>query len=99
MRIVAAADVLAFVQSRGGRLFVWPVSMDDGYGYRGIFVLETATEPPEEGGSFVRFGGGDFEVLIADERGTPEELHLRLTGWRTKRVAAYWDGHSFASGA
>ncbi len=97
MKIVADPDVLAFVRARGGRLFVWPVSMDDGHGYRGIFALETATEQPAEG-RFVRFGGGDIEVLMAeDERGIPQELHLRLTGWWSKRVAAYWDGHSFGS--
>ncbi len=71
-----------------------------GYSSRGVFVLEASIESPGVDRAFVRFGGEGIEILFdAGDHGTPEELHLALIGRATRqRLAAYWNGHNFASG-
>jgi hypothetical protein len=98
MRIVASPDVVEFVRAKGGRVFVWTVSMVYGFGFRGVFSLEASTESPGPEREFLRFGGDGIEVLYdPGAHGTPDELHLQLKGRTRKRVAAYFNGHNYAS--
>ncbi len=99
MRIVATPEVIEHVRATGGQVFVWTMTMAYGYGANNVFVLEASTESPGPEREFLRFGGEGIEVLYdPGERGTPEEMHLALVGHFRKRVAAYWNGNSFAQG-
>ncbi|HET7236650.1 MAG TPA: hypothetical protein VFK59_09480 [Actinomycetota bacterium] len=94
--MIASPEAVAFVRERGGRVFVWPLTLEGPTAGRGVFALEASTESPGAGRGFVRFGGAGFDVLIdTTEHGVPEELHLALTGWWRRRLRAYWNGHSF----
>ena len=99
MRIVASPEVIEHVRAAGGQVFVWTITMAYGYGSGNVFSLEASTESPGPEREFLRFGGEGIEVLYdPGERGTPEALHLALVGRFRKRVAAYWNGNSFAQG-
>lgn len=98
MKVVAGTDVVEFIRRSGGQIFVWTVTMDYGYGRGNVFALEASVDSPGADREFLRFGGEGIEVLYdPGERGTPDELHLALRGRLRKRVAAYWNGHNFAS--
>ena len=95
MRVIATHEAVEFVRERGGTAFVWPLTLEGPTAGRGVFALEASTESPGADHGFVRFGGEGFDVLIdATEHGVPDELHLALTGWRRRRLRAYWNGHS-----
>ena len=97
--VVAADEAVAFVKERGGQVFVWPLTLDAPTGGADVFALEASTESPGVEHEFVRFPGEGLDVLIdAGEHGLPDELHLALKGWRTKRIRAYWNGNSFGRG-
>jgi hypothetical protein len=99
MRVVASPEVTALVRASGGRVFVWPLTLEGVHAGTGVFSLEAATESPGAGHEFVRVQAKGFEVLIdASEHGLPDELHLAVKGWRRKRIRAYWNGHSFGRG-
>jgi hypothetical protein len=99
MRIVATPEVIQHVRASGGQIFVWTMTMAYGYGAGNVFVLQASTDSPGPEREFVRFGGEGIEVLYdPGERGTPDEMHLALVGRFRKRVAAYWNGNSFAQG-
>lgn len=96
VRVVAADEAVAFVSERGGQVFVWPLTLDAPTGGADVFALEASTESPGVDHEFVRFAGEGLDVLIdTSEHGLPDELHLAVTGWRTKRIRAYWNGNSF----
>jgi hypothetical protein len=96
VRVIAGAEAVAFVQERGGRLFVWPIDMDSPTGGAVVFALEASTESPGADREFARFAGQGFDVLIdTTQHGAPDELHLAVKGWRRKRIRAYWNGNSF----
>lgn len=98
MRIVASPEVVEFIRTHGGTLFVWTLSMTYGYGFRGVFSLEASVESPGPEREFLRFDGEGIEVLLdPGDHGTPESLHLELKGRIRRRVAAYWNGHNFAA--
>ena len=96
MRLITSPEAIAFVRERGGQVFVWPLALKGAAGRDGVFSLEASTESPGAEHGFVRFPADGFEVLIdAEDHGIPDELHLAMAGWRTKRIRAYWNGHSF----
>jgi hypothetical protein len=97
VRVVASPEAVAFVRERGGRLFVWTVTMEYGYG-REVFVLEASTQSPGAKRSFRHVPGEGFDVLLdTGGRETPDELHVEVRGWRRRRVRAYWNRKSFAT--
>lgn len=97
MRVVASPEAVAFVHDHGGTVFVWTLPMDAPTGGASVFALEAATESPGPERDFVRLAGSDFDVLIdTGARSLPDELHFALTGWRRKRIRAYWNGRSYA---
>lgn len=94
--MIAAAEAVEFVRERGGRLFVWPIPMDAPTGGAIVFALEASTESPGAEREFARFAGEGIDVLLdTSDHGAPDELHLAVTGWRRKRIRAYWNGNSF----
>lgn len=96
MDVVADEAAVEFVRRRGGQLFVWPIQINAPTGGAVVFALEASTESPGADREFVRFEGEAFRVLLdTSEHGAPEALHLAVTGWRRKRIRAYWNGHSF----
>ena len=99
VRVVAAEAAVAYVREHGGQVFVWALTLDAPTGGADVFALEASTESPGVEHEFVRFSGEGLDVLIdAGEHGLPDELHLALKGWRTKRIRAYWNGNSFGRG-
>jgi hypothetical protein len=97
VRVIASPEAVEFIRDRGGQLFVWPVTMEYGYG-RDVFVLEASTDSPGAERPFRRFAGTDFDVLLdTGEREPPEELHVDVKGWRRRTVRAYWNRQSFAT--
>jgi len=99
MKIVANPEVVEYIRRNGGQIFVWTGTMEDGDGRGNVFVLEASIDSPGAEREFLRFGGEGIEVLFdPGTRGTPASLHLSLQGRVRKRVAAYWNGHNFASG-
>ena len=96
MRIVATPETVEFVKERGGLLYVWATRME--YGYHPVFVLEASLDSPGAERTFQRFEGDEITLLLDPEgRGTPESVHLDLTGILRKRVRATWNGNSFTS--
>jgi hypothetical protein len=95
LRIVASPEVAREISRRGGLLFVWPRHHGGRFG--GVTLLKTSTEPPEEALDYRRIKVGRILVFLSPrlER-LPSKLEIALTGWRRKRIAAYWDGCAFA---
>jgi hypothetical protein len=92
--IVASPDVVEFVRSQGGVLYVWAVTME--YGYHPVFVLEASVESPGVTYDFHRFQGEGIELLLdAGGRDLPDSVHLDVTGVLRKRIRASWNGNSF----
>lgn len=94
MKVVAGPGVSALVTGRGGRLFVWtdPHRCCSG----GVTYLASGTEPKRER-EFKPFDAEGFELWFSSGNATPpEELHLAVKGFRTKRVEAYWNGCVYA---
>jgi hypothetical protein len=94
VRIEATPEVVGYVRSRGGVLYVWAVTME--YGYHPVFVLEASLDAPGPMRDFQRFEG-DGIVLLLDcgGRDLPESVHLDLSGVVRKRLRAAWNGNSF----
>jgi hypothetical protein len=94
VRIEATPEVVEYVRSRGGVLYVWAVTME--YGYHPVFVLEASLDAPGPMRDFQRFEG-DGIVLLLDcgGRDLPESMHLDLSGLVRKRLRAAWNGNSF----
>ena len=96
VKVVASPEAVAFVEERGGRLFVWAVPMDTPTGP--VFALEASTESPGADREFRRLGGEGFDLFLDIGDALPNELHLAVKGWRRKAIRAYWNGHSFGRG-
>jgi len=97
VRIEATPEVVEYVRSRGGVLYVWTVTME--YGYHPVFVLEASIDAPGPFGDFQRFEGEGIELLLdCGGRDFPESVHLDLSGMVHKRIRAAWNGHSFTPG-
>jgi hypothetical protein len=92
--VVASPDVVEFVRSRGGVLYVWTVTME--YGYHPVFVLEASVESPGVTYTFHRFQGEGIELLLdVGGRDLPESVQLDVSGLLRKRIRATWNGNSF----
>ncbi len=99
MKVVATPDAIEFVRTHGGHVFVWTEPMRYAYGFN-VFVLEASTESPGVTREFLRFEGGEINLLFdPGEHDTPDEIHLALVGRLRKQVRAYWNGKSFGSDA
>jgi hypothetical protein len=106
MRVVASPRAASHIREHGGKLWVW---LDPHGCLVGSYVqLEAHTEPPGASRStrftrasrrphrFREFPAEGFTVHFDHGRmGPPEELHVDVKGWRTKRVEAYWNGCVF----
>ena len=95
MRVVSTPEVDRLVREQGGRLYVWP---DHRRCCQGATYLLTssAPEPRRTFRPVQAFDG--FELWFDLGNLTPpDELHLDVKGWRTKRVEAYWNGCVFVA--
>jgi hypothetical protein len=93
--VEATPEVEREVRRRGGLLFVWPKHHGGRFG--GVTLLRTSTVPPAEALEYRRVRVGRILVFLSPRlRRLPSKLELALTGWRRRRIAAYWDGCAFA---
>ena len=107
IRVVAPPRAVAYIQEHGGSVWVW---LDPHRCLVGSYIhLEAHTEPPRTSRKtrltrssrrphrFRDVPADGFEVHFDHGRmDPPEELHLDVRGWRSKRVEAYWNGCVFA---
>jgi hypothetical protein len=109
MKIVTTSAAAAFIEERGGRVWVW---LDPRRGLVGSYVwLETYCEPPRSSrkSAFTRSSRRPHGFTVASGAGVevhhdfgrldpPDELHFDVKGVRnkTKRLEAYWNGCVFA---
>jgi hypothetical protein len=109
MKIVTTPAAAAFIEERGGKVWVW---LDPRRGLVGSYVwLEAHCEPPgtsrrtkftqssRRPHRFKVEQGAGVEVHYAFARmEPPEELHFDVKGLRnkTRRLEAYWNGSIFA---
>jgi len=93
VKVVAHPDVVEFVKERGGCLFVWTDRLASS---RNVTYVEASTQSPGAGREFRRLSGGGFEILIdAGGADLPDELHLDVKGWPTRRIRAFWNGRRY----
>ena len=103
MKILVSDEATAFVNARGGRLFVWLEARRCCTG--GFTFLGASTDRPSRlrrgtPDDFVTVGDRPVEVLLA--RGPlalPDELHIELRGWPRRQVRAFWNGCAVLSDA
>ena len=95
MKLVATPEAVEYVRARGGSLFVWS---QQALSYTGrLTYLEASTVSPSAVREFRALEGEPFRLFVDfGGRDLPEELHLDVKGWRTRRIRAYWNGCSFA---
>ena len=109
MRIVTNDRTAAFIDERGGKVWVW---LDPHRGMVGSYVwLEAHCEPPRASRQttltrssrrphrFRTIDAGGFELHYDwGNLEPPDELHFDVKGWRkgTRRLEAYWNGCVFA---
>jgi hypothetical protein len=94
MRALVTPAASDLVREHGGRLYVWP---DVKACCGGAMTLLLTASQPEPGRRFERVEAEGFELWFdPGNLAPPEELHLDVKGWRTKRVQAYWNGCVFA---
>ena len=94
MRIEATPEVVEYVRSKGGVLYVWAVTME--YGNHPVFDHEASLDAPGPNGDFQRIeGDGILLLLDCGGRDLPESVHLDLSGLVRKRLRAAWNGNSF----
>jgi hypothetical protein len=93
VKVLADPEVVEFIRDRGGYLFVW---IDRLAFSQYVTYVEASTQSPGADHEFRRLSGGGFELLIdAGGADLPDELHLDIKGWPTKRVRAYWNGQNY----
>lgn len=93
MKVVATSEVVDLVRERGGRLYVWT---DPHRCCRGGVTYLLTGSKARQGRTFTRLPADGFELhLDPGAMEPPDELHLEVKGWRTKRVEAYWNGCTF----
>ena len=88
MRVVASDEAVARIAELGGRLYVWPRS--GRCCVHGLAWLEAGPEP-RAGFEFEPVPTDGFDLFLARMAALPEELNIDVTGFRGRRVAAYWD--------
>ena len=91
MRVVGSPETLAEIQGHGGRLYVWVQRV--GCCGRGTQRLATSFQRPD-GRDFRLYeteSGVDVLMPAALPR-LPDELHLALHRFPTRRIDAYWNG-------
>ena len=89
MKITATPELLAYVQERGGSLFVHTQR-------RGVPFLRTTTNEPKSLAGYEVFVVEEILVLTRlPAHSRPEVLHLSLVGRRKKRAVAAWDGAAY----
>ena len=95
MKVLASPQAVRFVQERGGSLFVWADVARCCTGP--LTFLQASTESPGPQREFRRMEGDAFQLLLdVGARALPDEIHVDMKGWPTKRVRAYWNGCAYA---
>lgn len=94
LRIVATDQARAFIQARGGRLYVW--ATEHGCCRGRMTLLDVDTTRPEGWDPHSEWTVADgFEVYLdGGWHGRPEELVLELN-WSGRKVRAYWNGCAY----
>ncbi|HET8527134.1 MAG TPA: hypothetical protein VFM81_10935 [Actinomycetota bacterium] len=94
MKVVSGPEVDALVHERGGRLYVRHEHQRCCQG--GATLVASSDAQP--GRSYQRVDWTGFELWFdPGNLEPPDELHLEVKGWRSKRVEAYWDGCVFVT--
>jgi hypothetical protein len=97
MRVLASPEARRLLRERGGLLFV---RIRRAAKIRGaIRTLVASTEPPgTEALDFQRFDAGDgIIVFLPPNLRPPQELHLEVRGWFTRRIEAFWNGLAYVA--
>jgi len=90
MLLTVSDQAADFIESRGGRLYVWIRKSRCCGGFS--HTLGAATEPPAELGFRREEGCADFALFVPESLSRmPDELHVELHRF-PRRVAAYWNG-------
>jgi hypothetical protein len=92
VRVVASAEAVARIAELGGRLYVWPRS--GRCCAHGLAWLEAGPEP-KAGFRFEPVATPEFELYLARMARVPDELHVDVGGFRSRRVAASWDNCAY----
>jgi hypothetical protein len=90
MRILASPEARSLIQDRGGLLFVWATGA-----VRGVRLLRTSTEPPEDALGWRRVESHGFLVFLPPWMHLPRELHLEARGRLKRRIEAFWNGCAY----
>jgi len=99
VRVEASAEAIAFVQARGGRLWVWAAHPRMCCAGTPAY-MHAATQAPAGLTGFIRLPSDELELWFRVPAGAPPEvLEIGLRGRRRPRVEAYWDGCAFALSA
>lgn len=90
MRLVVSESAADFIETHGGRLYIWMKKNRCGGGFH---TLGTATEAPPK----ITFRRDDdctnFALFVPETlRRRPDELHVELRRFPRQRVEAYWNG-------
>ena len=93
--ILSDPGVPALVREHGGKLFV---RTDPHKCCTGALTYLKTGSGPEPGRHYRLFETDGFELWFdPGSAGPPDELHLDIKGWRTKRIEAYWNGCAYAN--
>ena len=91
MRVVGSPEALAEISGQGGRLYVWVQRA--GCCGRGTKRLATSFQRPDDRDFRLYETESGVDVLMpAGLPRLPDELHLELHRFPTRRIDAYWDG-------
>lgn len=90
MRLVVSDSAADFIETRGGRLYIW---MKKNRCCGGFHTLRTATEaPPKIDFRRADDRSGGFALFVPETLSRmPDELHVELRKF-PRRVEAYWNG-------
>jgi hypothetical protein len=93
MLVSASADLVAFVRSSGGT--VW-VRCRPQPRFGGVVFLEASVRPPKRQGGYEPFIVDDILIVARLPIGVrPDELRLSMEGRRRPRPVAAWDGCAY----
>jgi len=92
VKLIASPEVGELIRRQGGRLYVWPRSAR--CCAHGLAWLETGPKA-RSGWRYDSVHAEGYELYLARMARVPEELHLKVSGWRRKRVSAYWDNCAY----
>ena len=88
IKVDADANAVAFIQERGGRLFVWASNAG----------IEHETTKPREGIDFVRLEGNGFELFVDPSIDEAHRWRLVYHRFPTPHVRALWNGGAYSVG-